>query len=177
MQVPDSFRLRFHFMTAADAELFLQLDSDPEVMRYINGGKVSTPESIQDWYIPRLEKYADQDKGWGLWGASEKESGDFIGWILVRPMGFFGGERDDEDLELGWRFIREAWGKGYGTEAARAVMAALEDNGYEKFTAYAMKENAASINIMQKIGMEFLREAPDPEDLDLMLAYYSRQKS
>ena len=178
MQVPDSDRFHYFFMTAADTELFLDLDQDPEVMRYINGGIVSTPETIETWYIPRLAAYADQDKGWGLWGVREKVTQNFVGWILVRPMGFFGGDRDDENLELGWRFKRESWGKGYATEAARSVMRALEEIGYRRFSAIAMPENAASINIMQKLGMEFEREGLDPESKnegdEQPIVYYTR---
>ena len=87
MEIPDSARLKFHFMTDADAERFYQLDSDPEVMRYITG-RAMTREDIAAWYIPRLRQYADQNRGWGLWGMTTLEDHRYIGWILVRPMHF-----------------------------------------------------------------------------------------
>ena len=52
------------------------------------------------------------------------ESNTFIGWVLVRPMGFF-EQPDYSDLEIGWRFKQMSWGKGYASEAALAVAHAV----------------------------------------------------
>ena len=67
MNIPDSTRLSYQFMTRNDAELFFELDQDSEVMRYINGGKITSMEDIIAVFIPRLERYADQNKGWGMY--------------------------------------------------------------------------------------------------------------
>ena len=67
---------------------------------------------------------------------------------------------EESNLELGWRFHQSAWGKGYATEAARAIAAALRDQGRcESFAAIAEPENEASINIMKKLGMSFQKQA------------------
>lgn len=158
IEVKDSERLSYSMMTPSDTDLFLQLDRDPEVMRYINGGKPSTMEHIHNWYVPRLESYANPHRGWGLWKVSLQDSGDFLGWVLIRPSNFFDENRDDRDLEVGWRFFRHAWGKGYATEAARAVTDAIAAAGEcDYFSAHAMTENTASINIMKKLGMQFVK--------------------
>ncbi len=159
MEIPDSARLKFHFMTDADAERFYQLDSDPEVMRYITG-RAMTREDIAAWYIPRLRQYADQNRGWGLWGMTTLEDHRYIGWILVRPMHFFEPElRTDDNLEVGWRLFRADWGQGYATEGATAVMQALQTNRLcTHFSATALRDNTASINVMQKLGMTFVTE-------------------
>lgn len=179
MDIRNSDRLRFHFMTAADEELFFQLDQDPEVMKYITRGRTMTREDIENWYIPRLGKYANQERGWGLWGMTRLQDDKYIGWILVRPMHFFEPERrDDDDLELGWRLFRDEWGKGYATEGALAVMDSLRANkACSRFSAIAIKENKASTNVMQKLGMTFVKEElytdPDPVLDDELCVLYS----
>jgi RimJ/RimL family protein N-acetyltransferase len=70
------------------------------------------------------------------------ESKQFIGWILVRPMDFFGDVPQWEELEIGWRFKQETWGKGIGTEAAKQVMDAVVELGVAKsICAIAMEDN------------------------------------
>ncbi len=146
-------------MSAKDAELMFQLDQDIEVMRYINGGKMTTRKEINEVYIPRMESYTNSQKGWGLWKVMLQESDIFIGSILVRPMGFFNESPDYQNLEIGWRFSRNSWGYGYATEAATQVVRALiEQGGINKLTALAFEENTASINIMLKLGMQYLKK-------------------
>ncbi|TQV89595.1 GNAT family N-acetyltransferase [Aliikangiella coralliicola] len=158
MKIDDSARLSYQQMSADDADLLFQLDQDPEVMKHINGGKMTTMEEVHEIYIPRLESYKNEAKGWGLWKVSVKDTGEFIGWVLVRPMAFFSDSPEFDNLELGWRFLRSSWGKGYGTEAANTVKEALIANGgIKKLSAVAYEENKASIKIMLKIGMKYLK--------------------
>lgn len=158
MKVKNSTRLSYRPITADDAELLYQLDQDPEVMRYINNGKTTSMQEILDVYIPRLEQYRNLEKGWGLWKVSVIESGEFIGWILVRPMEFFSDSPQYSNIELGWRFFRSSWGKGYATEAAEAVKQSLQSLGYVRhFSAIAFEDNLASIKIMKKLGMRYLK--------------------
>ncbi len=81
-------------------------------------------------------------------------------------MGFFSNQVEWENIELGWRFKRNAWGYGYATEAAKAVMQALSEQQEEikKFSAVALAENVASIGIMKKLGMQFkgIQSIEDP---------------
>jgi len=159
MKVLDSKRLTYTLMGPQDAELLFELDQDPEVMRYINGGKVSSWEDIEKIYLPRLNSYTNPDTGWGMWKAEVKSSKEFIGWILVRPMGFFSDEPKFDDIELGWRFKRSAWGKGYATEAAMSVKQALIGHGgVTAISAIALPDNHASINIMIKLGMSLVKQ-------------------
>ena len=174
MMVKDSARLKYDMITRDDAELLLALDNDPEVMRYITGGKVSTMDDIQNIYLPRLESYTNPDMGWGMWKVTVRETGDFIGWILVRPMEFFTDSPEHDNIELGWRFMQKAWGKGYATEAAMAVKDALIQNGKPNYlTAIAEEENLGSINIMKKLGMDYIKTYLHKDPLgDAELVYY-----
>lgn len=159
MLVPDSDRLKYRLLDCcqADSELLWQLDQDPLVMKFITRGKTTTREEIENRFLPRLQAYRDPESGWGLWGVNSKHADEFLGWVLIRPMGFFGGERDDRNLEIGWRFHQSAWGKGYATEAAQAVAAALIlANQCDDLSAVALPENTASIHVMKKLGLQYL---------------------
>ena len=141
-----------------------QLDQDPEVMRYINGGKPTPIETTRDVYLPRLKSYTNAEKGWGMWRIALTDSDEFLGWILVRPVDFFTDQPLYSNLELGWRLHRSAWGKGYATEAAKAVMQSFMQHQQESmssspliFSAIALPDNKGSFNIMKKLGMKYLK--------------------
>lgn len=159
VSVTNSERLSFRLMDITDKSLFLDLDSDPEVMRFINGGIPTTEQEYEDIYIPRHSTFRNPEKGWGYWATFIAETNTFIGWVLVRPMNFFNEDTDLDNIELGWRFKQLAWGKGYATEAAQAILTALKEQvGYNKFTAIAVSDNTGSIKIMEKLGMNFAKK-------------------
>lgn len=171
MEIKNSERLSFRLMDQNDAQLLFELDQDIEVMRYINGGEKTSMDDIKNAFIPRLNKFTDPEKGWGLWQVNVLETNQYIGWILVRAMNFFGAMLADkntalenaalenvrhDNLELGWRFKQTSWGKGYATEAALTVKQALAATpNVNYFSAIADPNNQASINIMKKIGMDY----------------------
>jgi RimJ/RimL family protein N-acetyltransferase len=174
MKINNSARLSFKLMTEQDAPLWFELDQDVEVMRYINGGEKTSMDTIINKFVPRVNKFTNQEKGWGLWQVNVTETNQYIGWILVRPMEFFTETPELNNLELGWRFKQISWGKGYATEAALAVKKELVDNGYlGKFSAIADPDNAGSINIMKKIGMQFIEQTLHKDPLgDTEVVYY-----
>ncbi len=176
LEIKNSDRLSYALMTENDADLLFELDQNPEVMRYINGGSPSTRDEIENKYIPRMMSYRDPIKGWGIWSVTLTNTCEFIGWVLVRPMNFFNEQRNDEDLELGWRFKQTAWGQGYATEAATTVMNALEASGTHQFTAIADEANIASTNLMKRLGMTYVKTGLHKDPLgDAMVVYYSRK--
>jgi len=160
MHIRDSARLRFRLMDENDGELLYQLDQDPEVMKYINGGRPTSREDVTNIFLPRMARYRNPEKGWGIWQVTLKESGEYLGWILVRPMHFFSDGRNDADLELGWRFKRSSWGQGFAGEAAARVVDALTaaHPELEAFSAIAQQQNLGSIAIMKKLGMTFVKK-------------------
>nr|WP_281368203.1 GNAT family N-acetyltransferase [Simiduia aestuariiviva] len=163
-------------MGVHDAELLFELDQDPEVMKYINGGSPTSRQDIDNVMIPRMMRYRNPEKGWGIWKVLLSEDQQFIGWILVRPMGFFSETPDWENLELGWRFKRETWGKGYATEAAAAIAAAFSTKAdVATLSAIAVPENTASIAVMEKLGMRYLKTDLHRDPLgDAEVVYYAK---
>ena len=158
MTIKPSQRLSFRLMNLNDGELLFEVDQDARVMKFINGGKKSTMDDIQTVMLPRLQAYLNPKKGWGIWQVNVQQTQEYIGWVLVRPMDFFTDTPQFDNLELGWRFKAHTWGNGYATEAAHHVMMALsQDNSVKAFSAIAVPDNKASIKVMQKIGMDYIK--------------------
>lgn len=93
-------RLALRRFTTDDAELLIELDSDPAVMRYLTGGEPTAPEVVRERHLPNiLAGYDTWHGNFGLFAAHEKDSGTFLGWFLLRPKP--GGPLDE--VELGYR--------------------------------------------------------------------------
>ncbi|MCL1137232.1 GNAT family N-acetyltransferase [Shewanella pneumatophori] len=181
-------RLIISPMSLDDTELQFQLDQDSMVMKYINGGRVPSLEEIETVFMPRFAAYRDVEKGWGLWkvfinqsqtlvNEADKVEAYFAGWILIRPMYFFTDTPRYDDLEIGWRFKQETWGKGIATESATKVIEHILQTQPEikHLSAIADEQNLASINIMKKLGMSFKGnlDHPDAGD-DVEVVLYSK---
>lgn len=147
-------RLVLRPFTDADAPHLLALDNDPEVMRYINGGRPTTADAIRDRTLPRLLHDHPCTGTRGFWAAEEKATGTFLGWFELRPL----ADHDATVVELGYRLNQAAWGRGYATEGARALVdKGFADLGAERVTANTMAVNAGSRRVMEKTGLTFLR--------------------
>lgn len=141
-------------MDGRDAPLLYELDQDPEVMRYLNGGQPSTWEQIEQLFVPRFTRYTDPASGRGLWEVRTRDVGEYLGWILVRQYGFDTSYHEPDNIELGWRLKRHCWGRGIATEAAAAIIGALRRQpGIRAFCAVADPANLGSLGVMRKLGM------------------------
>jgi RimJ/RimL family protein N-acetyltransferase len=155
-------RLILRRFTEADADNLVALDSDPEVMRYLTGGPSTPREEIERDILPAFLRYYERGDRYGYWAAIEKSTGDFIGWFHFRP---HAGAADDEP-ELGYRLVKSAWGKGYGTEASRALIhKGFTELGVRRVVASTDAAHTASRRVMEKAGLTLARtfRAPWPE--------------
>lgn len=122
--------------------------TDAEVMRYITGGVPWSDEQIQGFVGRQVKLYAE--RGFCRWKLLEKPG--------LEPIGFCGVGmwRDGLEPEIGWWLARRSWGRGLATEAARvALRDAFERVQLERVVSIAMPGNAASIRIMEKLGLRF----------------------
>jgi RimJ/RimL family protein N-acetyltransferase len=147
-------RLVLRPFTEADAEHLFALDSDPDVMRFINGGRPTSREAIQAQTLPRLLHDHPCFATRGYWAAQEKASAAFLGWFEFRPL----AEGNPAVVELGYRLNKAAWGRGYATEGSRALIdKGFMDLGVERVTANTMTVNRGSRRVMEKAGLSFVR--------------------
>ncbi|MEU3373137.1 GNAT family N-acetyltransferase [Streptomyces sp. NPDC006660] len=147
-------RLALRPFTTADADHLFALDNDPEVMRFINGGRPTTLEAIRTRTLPRLLHDHPCWENRGFWAAEERVTGAFLGWFEFRPL----DDNDPATVELGYRLNKASWGRGYATEGSRALIdKGFTELGVESVTANTMTVNAGSRRVMEKSGLLFLR--------------------
>ena len=153
-------RLILRQITQADSDRLLKLNSDPDVMRYISGGVVSTEEEITKKFLPDVLSYYQEYEKLGFWAVIEKSSQEFIGWVILRPESRFRLAQlldvvDPNALELGYRLQKSSWGQGYATEVSQALLDFVGSTGnYDKVIAWAIAENKASLRVMEKLGLK-----------------------
>ncbi len=143
--------------TEADADNLFDLDSDPAVMRYLNGG-IATPRSvIAQRILPGFLRSYERWAGYGVWAADERVGGAFVGWFGCLPRGK-GAADAPCDIELGYRLRRACWGKGYATEGVRALIRkGFTELGAWRVLATTYSENLASRRVMEKAGLHLAR--------------------
>ncbi|HST87002.1 MAG TPA: GNAT family N-acetyltransferase [Ktedonobacterales bacterium] len=147
-------RLTLRQLTQADVDNLFALDSDPAVMRYLSGGTPTPREVIAHEILPRLLSSYERYDGYGVWAAIEKASGDFLGWFSFHPH----DDGNPGEIALGYRLRRAAWGKGYATEGARALIRkGFTALGAERVIATTYQDNRASRRVMEKAGLTLAR--------------------
>ncbi|MDI2027381.1 GNAT family N-acetyltransferase [Saccharopolyspora sp. TS4A08] len=147
-------RMVLRELTAEDTDAVFRLNSDPEVMRYLNGGVPSTLEEVRSetmpMYLARYERYG----GHGNWVAVERETGEFLGLFKFHP----NASDDLGNFELGYRLHRSAWGRGLATEGSRALIhKGFADLGLSRVWAQTMTVNTGSRRVMEKAGLRYVR--------------------
>ncbi|MEV0587026.1 GNAT family N-acetyltransferase [Nonomuraea sp. NPDC050310] len=155
----ETARMLLRPFAAGDADELFALDNDPEVMRHISKRPVSREEVERElrWFMRPGE--------YGFWAAEERAGGGFLGWFHLRPR----EEDPPGHAELGYRLRRSAWGRGYATEGAIALVAlAFGELGAERVYAEGMAAHTASRRVMEKAGLRYVRtfDAGWPEVLD-----------
>lgn len=138
-------RLSLRPVTPADRADLVALEADPEVMRFLNGGRPVPEEGCpdSDFLTPRGTEPE-------VLAAHARATGAFIGWFALFDDGVVDGVRT---AELGYRLRREAWGQGYASEGAQALVAeAFGRWGFGRVRAQTMSVNLGSRRVLEKVG-------------------------
>lgn len=157
-------RLILRPMTEDDAEFILELLNDPSFIRNIGDRKVRSLEGAKV-YISKGPIASYDRNGFGLMTVTLKETGESMGMcgLIKREM--------LEDVDIGYAFLPQYWSKGYAVEAALAVKQFARDTvGLKRLVAITNPDNDASIRVLKKIGMRFVKMVKSLDDpLELKL--------
>ncbi len=143
----ETLRLELREFVPSDRPELERLDSDPRVMKYIGDGRTSTPDEISA-AIGRVRRNYGLYPGLGTWRASRRDNGEFIGWFSLKYI------PKTVEVEVGYRLLPEAWGRGYATEGAtELVRYGFDDVGLERIIGITHPDNLASQRVLAKAGL------------------------
>jgi ribosomal-protein-alanine N-acetyltransferase len=145
----ETSRLILREMDSKDAKNFY--DSNPNVIKYTGNSAFKNIEEAKEF----LENYTDYKfNGSGRWAVILKTTDKFIGWCGLKF------DELENETDIGFRFFEEEWNKGYATESAIAcIHYGFEKLKLKRIIGRAMKENVGSIKVLEKIGLEYEKNA------------------
>jgi RimJ/RimL family protein N-acetyltransferase len=158
-------RLVLRPFTVDDADFLFDMFRRPEVARWSGGG---TPMVHRDEAVTRIARQPDRagDRPCaGIFAVVPRESGSPVGMVMLVPIPSSAGV-DRDDMEIGWHFHPDAWGNGYATEAARAMVDRAFAFDMPEIYAVSDPDNTASQAVCRRLGMT---------DLGLRANWYDRE--
>ena len=152
MQTLRTERLLLRPFTLDDAEAYRPLVSDPAVLRHTGEVALTSIQQVRDLIRSRpLRDYATY--GFGRMACIEHATGRLVGFSGLKYLD------DLREVDIGYRFLPDCWGKGYATESARRLMLeGWEGLGIERVIGLVEPANAASVHVLKKVGLAFESE-------------------
>jgi RimJ/RimL family protein N-acetyltransferase len=159
-----------------DREFVYDMYSRWEVQRYLGRQPqvMASPEAADDW-IARV--VARDDDVLGISAVVGRDDGQPLGTMLLKQIPWSTGPNTGqrEDIEIGWHFHPDAWGHGYATEAAAAVLAHAFDADLPFVVAVTYPENVASQQVARRIGMTY--QGPSEKYYDMTCELFTAEAS
>ena len=156
-------RLIIRSFTDKDVPAYAEIVADPEVTRYLGNGSPHSLSEATEYVRDVIRR--DQATGISRYGVELKEEGNLIGFCGYKEIGSY--------TDFGWRYSRKAWGQGYGTEAALAVLDyGINTLGLTNILAKSYKENIGSLRIIKKLGFPTMERSN--EGGKVVVRYYQR---
>ena len=148
-KVIETFRLYLREFDLSDAKNMFDLNNDKEVIKYTGDDHFSSELEALD-FIKNYDHY--KIHGFGRWAVILKKSNEFIGWSGLKL-------NEENDIDIGFRFFKKYWGRGFASESAKAVL----EYGFnvlklECIVGRVAPENIASVRILEKLGMKFKKQ-------------------
>lgn len=151
----ESERLYYREVLPSDDESLFSMDSDSDVFRYMGKKPLAEIQESRKYITDVRQQYSKD--GLGRRAVILKETGEFIGWAGLKLEHNVNGHASFYDI--GYRFMKKHWGKGYATEAARFFTDyAFTVLQLEKINGCVMMGNTASRRVLEKAGLQFVEE-------------------
>ena len=133
-----------------EAPRLLDMLSRVEVMKWLGDGEPELMTDLDEAHT-RIDRYAEMSgtPPKGFWAVTAKDGGPPLGTVLLLNL----PNGEDDEVEIGWHLHPDAWGHGYATEAARALMAHGFEHGLPQVLAVTHLDNYPSMNVCRKLGM------------------------
>ncbi len=149
-------RLILREFLTSDDEAFFEMDSNPEVHKYLGNNPINTIEQARVVIASILKQY--EDNGIGRWAVIEKDSGNFIGWSGLKYI----TEYENNYIhfyDVGYRLMPKFWNNGYTTESAKAVIEyGFSQLKLKEIIGTANVENVKSRKALEKCGLKFIEK-------------------
>ena len=159
--------------TTEDRDWLRALYADPEVTRYLGG--VKTAAQTDDLLQVRIFDYYDAHPGLGIWVTEERVTGRRLGFHLLNHI------QGESIIQVGYTLAKDAWGQGFATEGAAAVLRhGFVTLGLPTIAGMATLGNVASQRVLDKIGLERRGERAFPHPAyaaEGPLAWFERDRS
>ncbi len=140
-------RLTLRPRSRDDVDAVMAMDADPEVVRFILDGVPPDPVAHRRELTERID--VGHGPLFGYWSVFERaQPDDFLGWVCLTPL------PGHDHVEIGWRFCRASWGRGYATEAARELLHYGFDTArLQEIVAVVKPANVMSLRVIDKLGL------------------------
>jgi len=140
----ERLRLRPWTTSPRDIARLTDIYTREEITRWVGGTPSVPPVEL----VARWARVTELDERYGCW-AIECPDGSVAGTVLFKPLPNGVGE-----VEVGWHLHPDSWGRGYATEAARAVIKRGFDAGVPEVYAVVRPGNQASMAVCARLGMQ-----------------------
>jgi RimJ/RimL family protein N-acetyltransferase len=160
----ETARLRLRAVTPGDVDDLHEIFSGATA-HVVGAGAFSAREETRSWVLRRME--VEREHGLVWYVLRDRRTGDLIG-----NCGLFAGHTGLGEPEIGYEIVRAHRGKGYATEAGRAVLHEADSAGISRVWATVRPRNAGSLRVIMKLGMIFSRSEPDERG---ELLYFTRE--
>jgi RimJ/RimL family protein N-acetyltransferase len=149
MEILATERLRLRHLRAGDAGFMLTLLNEPAYYRFIGDKGVRTPDAARDFIRNKIAA-SYESNGFGLYLVELNAAATPLGICgLVRREGL-------ADVDIGFAFLEQFWGRGYAFEAASATLDYARDTvGLKRIVAITALDNTSSIALLEKLGLQF----------------------
>ncbi len=142
-------RLIMREWTLNDAVHLFDLNADPEVVKFTGNDAFRNKEEV-------IELIADYDQyqkyRMGRWTVELKPNKEYLGWCGLKFI-------NEDEIDLGYRFMRHHWGKGYATESSLAALhCGFSELGLKKIIGRVAKQNVHSLHVLKKLGMAYEKD-------------------